>query len=181
MDSWKEIFKSDFMRGKTFMFECVHPNDPHIISEIPGMYLLGYRNLDWNSKVEYDFMSAWSPPEFWLDTVSKKYSNLDFELNSCDPCMDWNFYMAASNGERTLEKNTPYDDEARDYWGDEEESGYKEDDTPITMQDMISFLERIQNDLFYLDSDSQYDRDKSTARKDIDKMLERLRKQFPAS
>jgi hypothetical protein len=27
----------------TFMFECVHPDDPHIIPENPGMYLLGMR------------------------------------------------------------------------------------------------------------------------------------------
>jgi hypothetical protein len=27
----------------TFMFECVHPDDPHIIPEKPGMYLLGMR------------------------------------------------------------------------------------------------------------------------------------------
>jgi hypothetical protein len=36
----------------TFMFECVHPNDPHIIPEEPGMYLLGYREKVWNSKVD---------------------------------------------------------------------------------------------------------------------------------
>jgi hypothetical protein len=36
----------------TFMFECVHPNDPHIIPEEFGMYLLGYRVKFWNSVVE---------------------------------------------------------------------------------------------------------------------------------
>jgi hypothetical protein len=36
----------------TFMFECVHPNDPHIIPEEYGMYLLGYRVKFWNSVVE---------------------------------------------------------------------------------------------------------------------------------
>ena len=35
----------------TFMFECVHRNDPHIIPETEGMYLLGYRPKDWTSKV----------------------------------------------------------------------------------------------------------------------------------
>lgn len=29
--------------GYTYMFECVHPNDPHIVSEEPGLYLLAYR------------------------------------------------------------------------------------------------------------------------------------------
>lgn len=35
----------------TFMFECVHKNDPHIIPEVPGLYLLGWREKTWNSKV----------------------------------------------------------------------------------------------------------------------------------
>lgn len=38
----------------TFMFECVHPADPHIITEQTGMYLLGYRNNSWDSVVEYN-------------------------------------------------------------------------------------------------------------------------------
>lgn len=33
----------------TFMFECVHRNDPHIIPETEGMYLLGYRAKSWDS------------------------------------------------------------------------------------------------------------------------------------
>jgi hypothetical protein len=40
--------------GMTFMFECVHPNDPHIVVEKPGMYLLGYRESVWGSKVGHD-------------------------------------------------------------------------------------------------------------------------------
>jgi hypothetical protein len=38
----------------TFMFECVHRNDPHIIPEPEGMYLLGYRVKSWHSKTETD-------------------------------------------------------------------------------------------------------------------------------
>lgn len=38
----------------TFMFECVHRNDPHIIPEKEGMYLLGYRTKDWSSHVSVD-------------------------------------------------------------------------------------------------------------------------------
>jgi len=36
----------------TFMFECVHKNDPHIIPEREGMYLIGYRKKDWESGVK---------------------------------------------------------------------------------------------------------------------------------
>lgn len=34
----------------TFLFECVHENDPHIIPEETGLYLIGYNNKLW----EYD-------------------------------------------------------------------------------------------------------------------------------
>lgn len=38
----------------TFMFECVHKNDPHIIPEQEGMYLLGYRGKTWDSNTAPD-------------------------------------------------------------------------------------------------------------------------------
>ena len=38
----------------TFMFECVHRNDPHIIPEKEGLYLLGYRQKHWGSEVKHD-------------------------------------------------------------------------------------------------------------------------------
>lgn len=39
-------------QGMTLMFECVHPNDPHIVVEEPGMYFLGYRENTWDSQVK---------------------------------------------------------------------------------------------------------------------------------
>jgi len=42
------------MDNLTVMFECVHPNDPHIIPEKAGMYVLGYRVNEWGSKIGYD-------------------------------------------------------------------------------------------------------------------------------
>jgi hypothetical protein len=41
-------------KGYTFMFECVHKNDPHIIPEKEGMYILGYRENSWGARVEHD-------------------------------------------------------------------------------------------------------------------------------
>lgn len=38
----------------TFMFECVHRNDPHIIPEVEGLYLLGYRAKHWRSEVRHN-------------------------------------------------------------------------------------------------------------------------------
>lgn len=47
--------------GMTFMFECVHPSDPHIVVETPGMYFLGWRENSWGSKVRgYHLADAWN-------------------------------------------------------------------------------------------------------------------------
>lgn len=51
---WQMALANDDMRGMTFMFECVHPSDPHIIPENPGMYILGYRENVLGSKVGHD-------------------------------------------------------------------------------------------------------------------------------
>ena len=50
----------------TFMFECVHPKDPHIIPELPGMYYIGHRKKTWDSKVEVnnnfaDYFNCYAP------------------------------------------------------------------------------------------------------------------------
>ena len=37
--------------GYTFMFECVHASDPHIVPETVGMYFLGWRENTWEAKV----------------------------------------------------------------------------------------------------------------------------------
>jgi hypothetical protein len=51
---WQLAFNRSDMDGMTFMFECVHPDDPHVVPEKPGMYVLGYRNNTWGSKVGHD-------------------------------------------------------------------------------------------------------------------------------
>jgi tRNA splicing ligase len=48
---WQMALMADDCRDMTFMFECVHPNDPHIVVEKPGMYILGYREKTWQSNV----------------------------------------------------------------------------------------------------------------------------------
>jgi hypothetical protein len=49
-DKWRSIMQPT--AGFTYMFECVHPNDPHIVPEEEGMYLLGWRENTWESKVD---------------------------------------------------------------------------------------------------------------------------------
>ena len=54
MADWLMTLNTADTEGMTFMFECVHPSDPHIVVEKPGMYLLGYRENSWESKVGHD-------------------------------------------------------------------------------------------------------------------------------
>ena len=55
-------------KGVTLMFECVHPNDPHIVVEKPGMYFLGYRKNEWNSKVQGFGVAV---ANYWADYATK--------------------------------------------------------------------------------------------------------------
>lgn len=48
---WCLVFSRTDMENMTFMFEVCHKNDPHIIPEKEGLYLLGYRENSWHSKV----------------------------------------------------------------------------------------------------------------------------------
>lgn len=58
LPKWEVILKAN--AGWTFMFECVHSNDPHIIPEKEGMYFIGVRENTWDSKVNgYGAEIAW--------------------------------------------------------------------------------------------------------------------------
>ena len=48
---WCLVFGRRDLENMTFMFEVCHRNDPHIIPENEGLYLLGYRENSWHSKV----------------------------------------------------------------------------------------------------------------------------------
>jgi hypothetical protein len=52
MDLQKFKDLCSFHHRYTFMFECVHEQDPHIIPEKAGLYLLGYREKVWKSKIK---------------------------------------------------------------------------------------------------------------------------------
>jgi hypothetical protein len=55
--------------GLTLLFECVHPNDPHIVVEKPGMYFLGWRENRWDSVVH-----GWSCSGVWSEYASTDLS-----------------------------------------------------------------------------------------------------------
>jgi hypothetical protein len=54
IDEEKYLDLCDRWQGYTFMFECIHKNDPHIVPEKEGMYILGYRENKWHTPVEHD-------------------------------------------------------------------------------------------------------------------------------
>ena len=54
LTDWRILLGTADCLGVTFMFECVHPSDPHIIPEKAGMYLLGARENSWGSKIMRD-------------------------------------------------------------------------------------------------------------------------------
>jgi hypothetical protein len=61
----------------TWMVEIVHPNDPHIIPDTEGMYLLGYREKSWDSVTYYQDLFnlamkfSCMVPEVFKTTVSE--------------------------------------------------------------------------------------------------------------
>jgi hypothetical protein len=54
LTDWRMTLGGADCEGMTFMFECVHPSDPHIVPEKSGMYLLGCRANTWGSKIMHD-------------------------------------------------------------------------------------------------------------------------------
>lgn len=69
---WQMAVRS--AKGYTMMFECVHPNDPHIVVEKSGMYFLGWRENTWESKVH----------GFGSETVWKIFGEDTLKCNSVE-------------------------------------------------------------------------------------------------
>lgn len=63
---------SDF----TWMFEAVHRDDPHIIPEKEGLYLLGWRKKEWGSQIGFDPMA--------LDAHAQVLGTNHVESIACD-------------------------------------------------------------------------------------------------
>ena len=51
---WQLALSNSELQNMTFMFECVHPSDPHIVPEQSGMYILGYRENTFNSSIGHN-------------------------------------------------------------------------------------------------------------------------------
>ena len=72
-DHWKSVVRDS--KGYTLMFECVHPEDPHIILEDAGMYFLGWRENTWDSTVNgYGLAVSKHWQDFALGVLRCKYA-----------------------------------------------------------------------------------------------------------
>ncbi|MHB8123890.1 MAG: RNA ligase [Desulfuromonadaceae bacterium] len=51
-DQEREVFRKKIAENdnRTFMFECVHPQDPHIVEEETGLYFIGLREKSFSAK-----------------------------------------------------------------------------------------------------------------------------------
>ena len=84
-----EKFEAMIEPGYTYLFECVHPADPHIIVEDTGLYYLGRRKHSFSAPVENDMKTrfgfinagAIAPGEYrmTLGELIKKVKTVDHE------------------------------------------------------------------------------------------------------
>lgn len=101
---WKHILSQYKM---TFMFECVHPNDPHIIPEKCGMYLLACRENTFHSVIIHD-------KNYEYGTIFKCFVPEAIELsvkelkNLVKTCKHEGFVFYHSDGIRAAKIKSPY-------------------------------------------------------------------------
>jgi len=62
------------------------------------------------------FTTAWEPPIAWLKSVIKNYPQLNFELNACDPGMDWHYVYEGIGGKLALIERGDFAEFAS-FWG----------------------------------------------------------------
>jgi hypothetical protein len=55
-----------------------------------------------NSRIDYFFLTAWCPPDFWLEKVSDKYKELEFKLSYDEPCGEFSGKYLYQNGDCIL-------------------------------------------------------------------------------
>jgi hypothetical protein len=85
---WRLALGTADCEGMTFMFECVHPNDPHIVPEKSGMYLLGARDNTWGSKIVRDpfFLQEFARDTlycYWAESVTTNLARVEQMAKEC--------------------------------------------------------------------------------------------------
>jgi hypothetical protein len=88
LTDWRIVLGTADCLGVTFMFECVHPNDPHIIPEKSGMYLLGWRENVFGSKILHDPYTLMDFARdtlhcFWAESYTTNMARLSAMAKEC--------------------------------------------------------------------------------------------------
>jgi hypothetical protein len=92
----------------TFMFECVHENDPHIIVEKPGLYLLGYREKTWESRSQNDGLSLYHQYALSDHQVEWKRCTLGEVLKEVKTVRHEGFVVYAKDYTTSFKIKSPY-------------------------------------------------------------------------
>jgi hypothetical protein len=92
----------------TFMFEVVHPDDPHIIPEEAGLYLLGYRFNNWNSPIETENLENLSAKDGFDCKVPEKIETTLDELIKSIKTVKHEGYVFYTNDRVSAKLKSPY-------------------------------------------------------------------------
>jgi hypothetical protein len=102
--AFKQVIKS--RSDHTFMFECVHSKDPHIVPETPGLYFIGIRHKDIQSKV--CMLSEDDSKTTWLNTGVKTVETYTVKLHELVDmvamCKHEGFVFETTSGEHRVSK-----------------------------------------------------------------------------
>jgi RNA ligase len=93
--------------GYTFMFECVHRNDPHIIPEQEGMYLLGMRENEFGSKIIHEVGAMFLQMAFHSLPVEVFYTTMD-ELKSMSKTVKHEGFVFYTDDGASAKIKSPY-------------------------------------------------------------------------
>lgn len=117
VEGWSSSEKQDFQSALrtqsdcTFLFECVHQSDPHIVPEIPGLHFLGRRLKKLGSAVvlpvnSEEFQLLWgSAPVLQVETWNVKFSELQRMSRECH---HEGFCFTSADGLRSSKIKSPH-------------------------------------------------------------------------
>lgn len=93
----------------TWLFECVHPNDPHIIPEEPGLYLLGMRSKTWDIDllIYDDYSLSTTAKHFGFRTVETFRTTVG-ELVELSKTVKHEGFVAYTEDKQSFKIKSPY-------------------------------------------------------------------------
>ena len=93
----------------TWLFECVHPNDPHIIPEEPGLYLLGMRSKTWDTDLLiYDYFSLSTTAKYFGFRTVETIKTTVGELVKLSKTVKHEGFVAYTEDKQSFKIKSPY-------------------------------------------------------------------------